>query len=380
MRRISRREFLKISSICPLALTSSLALGRGEGGADDLVDGEHIFEVKEAMFYEKLPDKRVRCLLCPRECLIGDRERGWCGVRENRGGIYYTLAYANPCAVHVDPIEKKPFYHFLPGSLAFSISTAGCNLNCKYCQNWQISQRRPEQTDNVYLPPAKVVEMAKKTGCRSIAYTYAEPTVFYEYMYDTSIASREGGLRNVVVTAAFIKREPVEKLCEVVEAIKVDLKSFREKFYREICRGDLKPVLEAIKAIKRRGVWLEIVVLVVPTLNDSPQEFHDLASWVMEELGPEVPLHFSRFYPMYQLKSLPPTPLSTLERAREEALKVGLRYVYLGNINPYHEANNTFCPNCGRMLIRRLRFYVVQNDVVSGKCKYCGWKIPGVWA
>jgi len=377
VRRISRREFLKLSSLCPLALgLTRYAFGK----PSDLIDGEHIFVVKEAMFYEKLPDKRIKCVLCPRECVIGDRERGWCGVRENRDGIYYTLAYANPCAVHVDPIEKKPFYHFLPGSLAFSISTAGCNLNCKYCQNWQISQRRPEQTDNVYLPPEKVVSLAKQTGCKSIAYTYAEPTVFYEYMFDTSVAARKSGIRNVVVSAGFINREPVKKLCEVVDAIKIDLKAFREKFYREICRGELKPVLEAIKTIKSQGVWLEIVVLVVPTLNDSPQEFHDLASWVMDELGPDVPLHFSRFYPMYQLKSLSPTPLSTLERAREEALKVGLKYVYLGNINPMHEANNTFCPNCGRMLIRRLRFYVVQNDIVNGKCKYCGYEIAGVWA
>jgi pyruvate formate lyase activating enzyme len=378
-RGISRREFLKLSSICPiLASLGVSALAKDEGV--DLADGEHIFVTKEAMFYERQPDERIKCTLCPRECVIGDRERGWCGVRENHKGTYYTLVYGNPCAVHVDPIEKKPFFHFLPASTAYSISTAGCNFNCKYCQNWQISQRRPEQTENVYLPPKKVVEYARMNGCRSIAYTYAEPTVFYEYMYDTARLARQKGVRNVIVSAGYMNQRPLEQLCEMVDAIKIDLKAFRDKFYREICSGQLEPVLNAIKTIKQKGVWLEIVDLVVPTLNDSVEEFHDLASWVMDELGPDVPLHFSRFYPMYQLKNLPPTPIATLEKAREEAMKVGLRYVYLGNVNPTHEGNNTFCPNCSRLLIRRMGFFVIKNDVVSGKCRYCDWEVPGVWA
>lgn len=376
--RMTRREFLKLSSACPL-LISLGGLAFAGGGDVNLADGKHIFVTKEAMFYEKLPDERIKCVLCPRECLIGNRERGWCGVRENHKGTYYTLVYANPCAVHVDPIEKKPFYHFLPATTAFSISTAGCNFNCKYCQNWEISQRRPEQTDNVYLPPEDVVRYAIQNGCKSIAYTYAEPIIFYEYMYDTARLGRQRGVRNVVVSAGYVNQKPLEQLCETVDAIKIDLKAFRDKFYREICSGQLQPVLNSIKTIKRKGVWLEIVDLVVPTLNDTVEEFHDLASWVMDELGPDVPLHFSRFYPMYQLKSLPPTPMSTLEKAREEAMKVGLRYVYLGNISPTHKANNTYCPNCGELLIQRMGFFVVRNNVVSGKCKYCGWRIPGVW-
>jgi len=377
--RMTRREFLKLSSVCPFLISlGGIALAKGE--SVDLSDGKHIFVTKEAMFYEKLPDERIKCVLCPRECVIGSRERGWCGVRENHKGTYYTLVYGNPCAVYVDPIEKKPFYHFLPATTAFSISTAGCNFNCKYCQNWEISQRRPEQTDNVYLPPGDVVRYARRNGCRSIAYTYAEPTVFYEYMYDTAVVGRQRGVRNVVVSAGYINQKPLEQLCEVVDAIKIDLKAFRDKFYKEICSGQLQPVLNSIKTIKRKGVWLEIVDLVVPTLNDTVEEFHDLASWVMDELGPDVPLHFSRFYPMYQLKSLPPTPMGTLEKAREEAMKVGLRYVYLGNISPTHKANNTYCPNCNRLLIQRMGFFVARNNVVEGKCKYCGWEIPGVWS
>jgi len=376
---MTRREFLRLSSACPLLISlGGVALAGGKGV--NLADDKHIFVTKEAMFYEKLPNERIKCVLCPRECVIGDRERGWCGVRENHKGIYYTLVYGNPCAVHVDPIEKKPFYHFLPATTAFSISTAGCNFNCKYCQNWEISQRRPEQTDNVYLPPEDVVRYARQNGCRSIAYTYAEPTIFYEYMYDTARIGRQRGVRSVVVSAGYINQKPLEQLCETVDAIKIDLKAFRDKFYREICSGQLQPVLNTIKTIKRKGIWLEIVDLVVPTLNDTVEEFHDLASWMMDELGPDVPLHFSRFYPMYQLKSLPPTPMGTLEKAREEAMKVGLRYVYLGNIPPTHKANNTYCPNCGRLLIQRMGFFVVKNNVVGGKCKYCGWEIPGVWS
>jgi pyruvate formate lyase activating enzyme len=380
---MSRREFIKLSSLCSFAALSLPELLLAKEKGINLADGKRIFVTKEAMFYEKLSDEKVKCKLCPKECQIGDRERGWCGVRENRKGTYYTLVHSNPCAVHVDPIEKKPFFHFLPASLAFSISTAGCNFNCKYCQNWQISQRRPEQTENVYLPPEEVVKSAKKSGCKSIAYTYAEPTVFYEYMYDTSLLARKEGIRAIVVTAGYMQREPIERLCEAVDAIKIDLKAFRDKFYREICSGTLQPVLDNLKTIKERGVWLEIVDLVVPTLNDSLEEFHDLSSWVLDNLGPDVPLHFSRFYPMYQLKNLPPTPMATLEKAREIALKKGLNYVYLGNVPPMHEGNNTYCPKCGKLLIERRGFFVVRKDItnVNGKCKCdCGYEIPGVWA
>lgn len=342
-------------------------------------DNKHVFFEKEAMFYEKLKENAIRCTLCPKECEIGDRERGWCGVRENRNGTYYTMVYGNPCSVNPDPIEKKPFFHFLPGSWAFSIATAGCNLNCKFCQNWEISQSRPEETQNMPLPPAEVVAKAKECDCKSIAYTYSEPTVFYEYMLDTAKLSRKAGIKSVVVTAGFINSEPLKLLCKHVDAIKVDLKSFREHFYNKICSGELKPVLDALKIIKSSGVWCEIVYLVVPSLNDSDAELKDTARWVHDNLGPDVPLHFSRFHPMYQLKNLPPTSIERLTTARQIAMDTGLRYVYVGNV-PGDPGENTYCPKCKKEIIKRVRYFIRQYNMVDGKCKWCGEKIPGIWS
>lgn len=380
MPKIARREFIKSTAYGAFSLASLGFLGRADATTElDFVDGEHIFVAKEAMYYEKLPEEHIKCKLCPRECVIGDRERGWCGVRENRNGIYYTLVHSNPCAVHVDPIEKKPLFHFLPASLALSIATAGCNLNCKGCQNWQISQQRPEHTENLHTPPKELVEAAHRTGCKSIAYTYSEPIIFYEYMLDTAKAGRQSRVRSVVVSAGYIQTEPLKELCEAVDAIKIDLKSFRNDFYKEYIRGELEPILDALRTIKEMDVWLEIVVLVIPTLNDKRKEFEDMANWIIDNLGNEVPLHFSRFHPMYQLKNLPPTPMRTLEMARQVAMDAGIDYVYLGNVQPTHEGNNTYCPKCGKMLIQRQGFFVRKNDIENGRCKYCRHKIPGVW-
>ena len=376
---LTRREFIKdlVGGTGCLALLSPLELLAET--ASPLIDNKHIFVKKEAMHYEKLAEKAIRCKLCPRGCEVSDGERGWCGVRENKKGNYYTLVYSNPCAVHIDPIEKMPFFHYFPASLALAISTAGCNFNCKYCQNWQMSQFRPEHTNNIYLPPDEVVKKAKETGCKSIAYTYAEPVVFYEYMLDTSRVAKETGVKNVVVSAGYIQTEPLKELLDVVDAIKIDLKAFSDKFYREICSGTLKPVLETLKTIKQSGVWYEVVDLIVPTLNDTDEEFRHLAMWILDNLGEDVPLHFSRFFPYYQLTNLPPTPMAPLERARQIAMDVGLNYVYLGNVSPDHPANNTYCPSCKNLIILRKGFYVRQNKIVNGKCKYCGYKIPGVW-
>jgi len=368
---IGGAAFLPLVSL-PFSLSTATAIG-------PKVDENHIFVVKEAMYYEKLAEGEVKCKLCPKECKVGDKERGWCGVRENSKGTYYTLVHSNPCSVHIDPIEKKPFFHYLPASLAFSISTAGCNLNCKYCQNWQISQRRPEQTNNSYLPPDEVVRKAKEYGCQSIGYTYAEPAVFYEYLLDTSIAAHKADVRAVVVSAGYIQTEPLKRLCETVDAIKIDLKAYNDKFYREICHGTLQPVLDTLKSLKKTGVWYEVVDLVVPTLNDTENELKNLARWVVDNLGVNVPLHFSRFYPTYQLKNLPPTPMETLEQARHIARDEGLHYVYLGNVRPDHEGNNTYCPQCKNLVIQRKGLFVVQNNVVDGKCNKCKNEIPGVW-
>ena len=334
--------------------------------------------VVEARFYEKLPYKKIKCKLCPRECVIDDCERGYCGVRENRGGVYYTLVYARVCAAHVDPVEKKPFFHFLPGTLAFSVATAGCNVNCKMCQNWDISQVRPEQVRSTYLPPRNLAGLARQNRCSSIAYTYSEPVVFYEYMADSAQAAREAGVRSVVVTGGYIQPDPLQRLCRQVDAIKVDLKAFSHKFYRDVVNGELKPVLEALVTIHKQAVWNEIVYLVIPGLNDSEQEFKGLARWIKAELGLDVPLHFTRFHPEYLLKNLPPTPLETLERAKAVADSEGLHYVYLGNI-PGHPAENTYCPKCRRPVVERAGFTVKAVHLRKGKCRNCQQTIPGVW-
>jgi len=334
--------------------------------------------IAEAKFYEKLPYRKIKCKLCPRECVIDDRERGYCGVRENRGGVYYTLVHSRVCAQHADPVEKKPLFHFLPGSMAYSVATAGCNVNCKMCQNWDISQSRPEQVNAEYLPPKNLAAAAKQSRCASIAYTYSEPVVFLEYVLDAAEAGRAAGVKSVVISGGYVQPEPLKELCRRVDAIKIDLKAYSEKFYREVVNGEMKPVLNALVAIRKAGVWSEIVYLVVPTLNDSDDEFRGLARWVKTELGPDVPVHFSRFHPEYLLKNLPPTPLATLERAKAVCDAEGLRYVYLGNV-PGHPAENTYCPKCRRVVVERTGFIVRGMALDAGKCRYCHQPVPGVW-
>ncbi|MGC8879317.1 MAG: AmmeMemoRadiSam system radical SAM enzyme [Anaerolineae bacterium] len=320
----------------------------------------------------------VRCNLCPHRCIIAPGERGTCRVRENRGGRLYSMVYGNPCAVHVDPIEKKPFYHFLPTAAAFSIATAGCNLRCLYCQNWAISQVPPEETENVDLPPDEVVRTARAYQAPVIAYTYSEPSVFYEYVLATAQAGRKAGLRSVVISAGFINPEPLRRMCEVVDAIKIDLKGYDEDFYRTVCGGELQPVLEAIRTIFQAGIHLEIVNLVVPTLNDRMDQLKALAHWIAEELSPDIPLHFSRFFPQYKLANLPPTPIETLVKARALAMQEGLRFVYVGNV-PGDPGNNTYCPGCGRAVLVREGFAVREYHLNGDRCEYCGTRLPGVW-
>ena len=332
----------------------------------------------EARFYEKLPYKKIKCKLCPRECVIDDRERGYCGVRENRGGTYYSLVYARVCAAHTDPIEKKPLFHFLPGSMAFSVATAGCNVNCKMCQNWDISQSRPEQVNSSFIPPKDLAGLARQYQCPSIAYTYSEPVVFCEYVLDSAAAGRAAGVKSVVISGGYIQEEPLKQLCGRVDAIKIDLKGFSEKYYKEVVNGELKPVLNALVTIRKSGTWNEVVYLVVPTLNDSDEEFRGLARWIRAELGRDVPLHFSRFHPEYLLKNLPPTPLPTQERAKAICDAEGLNYVYIGNV-PGHPAESTWCPKCRRVVVERAGFTVRALHLDKGKCRFCQQAIPGIW-
>ena len=380
MNALDRRAFLKAASLpCFAACSGALAGARlaPPWFAANSSENEEQF-IKEAKFYEKLPYKKIKCKLCPRECVIDDAERGYCGVRENRGGTYYTLVHSRVVTAHIDPIEKKPFFHFLPGAVAFSLATAGCNVNCKMCQNWEISQVRPEQVRSMYLPPEKLVGVAQENHCPVIAYTYSEPVVFAEYVLDGAEAARAAGLRSVVVSGGYIQADPLKKLSARVDAIKIDLKGYSEKFYKEIVNGELKHVLEALVTLRKAGVWNEIVYLVVPTLNDTDAEFQGLARWVKSELGPDVPLHFSRFHPEYLLKNLPPTPIETLERAKGIADAEGLHYVYIGNV-PGHPAESTYCPHCRKKVVDRTGFSIAGIYLRHGKCQFCSMVIPGVW-
>jgi pyruvate formate lyase activating enzyme len=259
------------------------------------------------------------------------------------------------------------------------MATAGCNVNCKFCQNWEISQARPEQIEHIDLAPSAAASRAAAAGCPSIAYTYSEPTVFFEYMYDTAVQAKRRGLKSLVVTGGHINPEPLTDLLGVVDAVKIDLKGFSEGFYKTYVRGALKPVLEAIRTVARSKVWLEIVYLVIPTLNDRPEDLREMARWVLETAGPDVPVHFTRFQPMYLMKNLPPTPISTLEAARETALAQGLRFVYIGNV-PGHEAESTYCPACRRAVIQRVGYSIEAIRLRKGKCESCGTAIPGLWA
>mgnify|MGYP000434753626 CR=1 FL=1 len=334
---------------------------------------------REARYYEKLAHRKIKCVLCPRECVIDDQETGYCGVRENRGGTYYTLVYGRACSANVDPIEKKPLFHFLPGSGSFSIATAGCNVLCKFCQNWQISQARPEQIQNYRLFPNDVAEYAIKSNCRSIAYTYSEPVIFTEYMYDCAEAGRPKNIRSVMISNGYINPEPMRDLCGVLDAVKIDLKAFTEKFYREWVAGELQPVLNTLVLLKKLDMWTEIVYLIIPTLNDDPKEIKQMSQWIVAKLGPDVPIHFSRFHPVYRLKNLPPTPTKSLEIARNIALDAGIHYAYIGNV-PGHEGENTFCHGCGKLIIRRLGYQIAENHLSpDGRCHFCQTKIPGIW-
>jgi pyruvate formate lyase activating enzyme len=331
-----------------------------------------------AQFHRPLEGGLVQCQLCPRACEVLDGDRGECGVRENRQGKYFSLVYGNPCAVHVDPVEKKPLFHVLPGSGSFSIATAGCNLHCKFCQNWEISQARPEKTYNFDLPPEKVVDLARQTNCASIAYTYVEPMIFYEYMTDVSRLAKKAGIINVCHSAGYIQEKPLEALCGFLDAACVDLKFFEPDFYRELVGAELEPVLNTLKTLKRRGVHLELVNLVIPEKNDQPESLTRMCAWIRDELGPLTPLHFSRFYPLYKMLQHFPTPVSTLEKARDLALKAGLKYVYIGNV-PGNPAESTNCHGCGKLIIPRKGYMVGEVKMKDGKCGHCGTKIPGIW-
>jgi pyruvate formate lyase activating enzyme len=324
------------------------------------------------------PDGVIKCGLCAQGCLIPEGERGGCRTRVNIDGELRTLVYGRPIAVHVDPIEKKPFYNYRPGSTAFSLATAGCPLHCQFCQNWELSQARPEDYPVAYTSPEVIVRSAHGRGAPIIAFTYNEPTVFTEYLTDIARQAEGSAIKCVLISCGFMTEAPLTEMCGVLDAIKIDLKGFSEEFYHKVSHAELKPVLRSIKQVARSGVHLELVNLVVPTLNDSDEMISGLVNWVASELGPDVPVHFTRFHPDYKLLNLPPTPVATLEKAYETARSAGLHYPYVGNV-PGHPGNNTYCPKCGKTLIVRQGFFIVENHIIDGHCEYCNEAIAGVW-
>ena len=320
----------------------------------------------------------VQCELCPKRCIIAPGQSGECRVRVNTGGKLAAVTYGFPCSVHVDPIEKKPLFHFLPGSPILSIATVGCNLHCKNCQNWSISQENPEDSQAHALPPEAIPPLAKQYRCQSVAYTYTDPVVYYEYALDGCVHAHGAGLKNVLVTAGYMNPEPMRELYQHVDAANIDLKALSEDFYRDICGATLEPVLDTLVSAKAMGVWVEVTNLVIPTLNDRDEDLRQLCRWVVENMGRDTPLHFSRFYPQYQMKNLPPTPAETLSRARGIAKAEGIEHVYLGNvIDP--EGENTYCASCASLLIERVRYTIVQNRLEEGRCPSCNTAVPGVW-
>jgi pyruvate formate lyase activating enzyme len=384
MQVLSRREFVATCgkglvalavSACPL-----VSARKAYSTENDKLEGSWgLIEKRLSPYFKPLEGKTVQCLLCPRGCTVSEGKRGHCEVRENREGKLYSLVYGNPCSINIDPIEKKPFFHVLPGTRSFSLATAGCNFDCKFCQNWEISQEVPERTFNFRLSPATAVKLAREKQCASIASTYVEPTIFFEYMYDISVLAKTNRILSVCHSNGYINPQPLNDLSSYLGAACIDLKGFTDSFYQEMSGGSLQPVLRTIKQLRGKGVHVELVNLMIPTKNDAMETIKKMCLWIKQEVGSDVPLHFSRFYPLYKLRNLPPTPVETLEQARSMALSVGLEYVYIGNV-PGHAGENTYCPSCKRVLIARKGYYIVANEVVKGRCRYCGKRIPGIWA
>lgn len=343
-----------------------------------LIGNSGITSVKEAMFYQRTPDSKIRCQLCFRRCVIGNGKRGFCRVRENRDGKLYSLVYGRIYSWQVAPVEKDGMYHLLPGSKLLALATASCNFRCKHCHNWTLTQVGPEDISYENYSPEEVVETAIRSGARIISGTINEPTIFYEYLYDIAKLAKKRGIKFQFHTNGGISPGPLSELLKYTDGVVVDLKGFTEKFYREICSAELEVVLETLRIIRQKNVWLEITNLVIPTLNDDPEDIRRMCRWIKENLGPEVPLHFTRFSPEYKLTHLSRTPIETLEKAHRIAKEVGLHYVTIGNV-PGHRYNSTFCQSCQKRLIHRIHFTVLSNDIKDGRCKFCQHRVPGVW-
>jgi len=372
-KNITKREFIKRCAVFSTGVVITKHNLHGSG----IYDEDQVSGRKEAMFQEETA-RGIMCRICPNECVLKEGELSKCNNRKVIRSKLYTLAYGNPCSVNIDPVEKKPLYHFLPGSRAYSIATAGCNLVCLNCQNWTISQTSPDKTRNYSLPPDKVVSEAGAKMCSSIAYTYSEPVTFYEYAYDTASLAKKAGIKNIFKSNGYIYPEPLKKMCTVIDGANIDLKAFTESTYLKLSGGKLQPVLDTLKIYLDSGVWLEITNLVVPSWTDKSEEIYKMCKWLSENGFKKVPIHFSRFYPTYKLEQLPPTPVDILNKAVQIASSEGLNYVYTGNV-PGSEISDTKCPKCRTVIIVRQGFRVTENRLKNGNCPSCGTSIDGVW-
>ena len=370
---ISKREFLKRS----LSLSAGLVCFPCQSLLAVKDSDQHAIYKRVAMYQEETA-RGIMCRICPNECVLKEGELSKCNNRKVHNSKLYTLAFGNPCSVNVDPIEKKPLFHFLPGSRAYSIATAGCNLVCLNCQNWTISQTSPDKTRNYKLAPEEVIEECIASGCRSIAYTYSEPMTFYEYVLETATLAKKAGIKNVVKSNGYINPEPLKKLCSVIDAANIDLKAFTESTYLKLTGGKLQPVLDSLKVYKDMGIWLEITNLVVPTWSDHPDEIRSMCKWLTDNGFRNTPIHFSRFYPIHKLEQLPPTPVDILNKAARIADEEGLIYIYTGNA-PGNELADTKCPSCKTTLVKRQGFRIDSNTISGGKCSKCGYLIDGIW-
>ncbi len=394
MTDVTRRRFL---SGCAAALICCPALparafwpfakkGKGPAGGEDATGRVFKGDAPESVwkwshegaFYTKMFDDKVVCGICPHKCVLSPGDRSVCRSRVNIGGVLYSLSYGNPCAVNVDPVEKKPLFHFLPRTKAFSIAAAGCNFRCLNCQNWEISQVKPHEVRHSELFPEEVVAAARSAGAESIAYTYSEPITFYEYMLATARLAKAGGIHNILISAGYINEEPLLNLCPFISGANINLKSFSDDIYRKLNGGRLAPVLNTFKTLHAQKVHFEMTNLVVPGYVDDPEMVKRMCAWILENLGPDHPLHFIRFFPKYKLDRLPPTPVSTLAHFRELAMQAGIRYVYVGNV-PGHEGIHTYCHACGKMIIRREGYFIPEYHLTGNQCKFCQAVIPGVW-
>ncbi len=386
--KLTRREALKLggTAVCALCLSGTPVCARTDNEQQEAENRDEwaqsptkgLIGARRSPFFSALDNGAVRCTLCPNECKVQQGERGNCRVRENRGGALYTLVHGNPALLQLDPIERKPFFHVLPGSRSLSVATAGCNIACKFCQVWDMALVSPEEVFAYDFPPKRVISQTRDTQAQSVAFTLGEPVVYFEYMHDIAKLAKKHDLLNLLHSNGYINPDPLRELCPLIDAANIDLKSFDPKFYERVCDGKLEPVKRTLKLLKSEGVHIEITNILIPTLNDDMDKIREMCTWIRDEIGASTPLHFTRFYPLYKLANLPPTPVSTLDEARSVARDVGLEHVYVANVAG-HEGANTFCPKCEEKIVHRVGFMIESMDIDDGKCGSCSHPIEGVW-